>query len=119
MKHELVLDFKDQDGKRYIFTKKNFDKHVIRHVVLKEEGYFDTIKVLVRNCLPDMIYPSYSVKGAFAYYDSLGDTLDGTWYNIVIIFKDKVSNVYHIATAYRFRGEIREKKYKKSLTTRP
>lgn len=115
---ELVLDFLDHDGKRYVFTKKNFKKHSNKHKELLEPGYLKGVEKLVRNCHPRMIYPSYRESGSYVYYKKIKETFDGTLYDHAIIKKDK--GIYIIKTAFRFViREIREKYYGDCVKERP
>ena len=49
MEEVLILDFKDNEGKRFVFSKKNFDKHSKYHPELKDKEYFKTIVNLICN----------------------------------------------------------------------
>lgn len=117
-KEELILDFTDHDGKRYIFSKDNFDKHKKKHPELGQEGYLEDIKRHVCTCHPSMIYPCYSSTNRYAYYEYV-HLINGCkpLYHLVIIKKEKWK--YHIITAYQYAGEIREKRYTTSVTKRP
>ncbi|HVZ67240.1 MAG TPA: hypothetical protein VG917_03170 [Patescibacteria group bacterium] len=112
-----VLEFADTDGKKYVFHKKNYDKHSKRHPEILEPGYLKSLKEMILNCPPDMIFKSYTDRRAFVYYDSLAETPTGTWYNHAVIYKSK--GIYDIATAFRFVGQIREKRYWKCENKRP
>lgn len=117
MEEVLILDFKDNEGKRFIFSKENVDNHSKYHPELKDKEYFKTIVNLIHNCEPDMIYDSYKQKNRYVYYEYIGRIGFIEWYNQVVVQKTK--NLYIIITAYRFSGEIREKKYGGPLCRRP
>src|SRR6266702_3275722 len=69
-KDELILDFTDQDGKRYVFSKENFDKHKNKHPELLIKDFLQSrIKKTV--CEPEFIYPAYKEKNRFCYYSQL------------------------------------------------
>jgi hypothetical protein len=119
MDNDNVLDFLDHDQKRYVFTKKNYLKHIKKHKELLEVGYLKTIEKLIRNCPPKMIFPSYKQHNSYVYYQSTGkESINGTWYNRAIICK--TPGVYNIETAFRSREyEIRERRYGEPVKKRP
>ena len=114
---QVALSFNDSDGKRYVFSKKNFDKHKKKHPELLEAGYLKIIQNVICDCAVEMIYKSYDNPKIFCYYSELATIGSSTWYNKVVVMK--ANKEYHIMTAFRFCGDIREKKYHKCEKTRP
>ncbi|MCX6783902.1 MAG: hypothetical protein NT141_02435 [candidate division WWE3 bacterium] len=112
---EVQFDFKDKDGRRYIFDKENFSNHLLKHPELLREDFTERIKKAIIE--PTCIYPAYKSKGLFCYYYE-EFTFEGTTrYTKVVVRKTKYC--YIIITAFR-PTNIKETQYfKEPLWERP
>jgi len=109
-----VLDFKDKEGKRYIFTKQNFDNHAARHQELQIPNFIDRIKKAIIK--PDYVYPAFNKKHRFCYYYLEGEVAGTKRYTKVVV--DKTKYCYIIVSAYR-PTNLREESYGEALCYRP
>ncbi len=110
------MDFTDQDGKRYVFSKENFDKHKNKHPELLIKDFLQSrIKKTV--CEPEFIYPAYKEKNRFCYYYYEYEIGNRKWYTKVVV--EKTRWMYIIITAWRL-DKVHEKKYfTETLCKRP
>ncbi len=111
---ELILDFKDSDGKRYIFTKENYDKHKGIHPELLITNFLDRMKSAIIN--PLCIYPAYDNRQRFCYYYYEFEIEGIKRYTKVVVQKTK--DKYIIITGFR-PTNIKEEKYFKEPCKRP
>lgn len=109
-----LIDFKDSDGKRYIFTQENFDKHKDKHFPLTLPGFFNRMKDCILN--PTFIYPSYKDKNCFCFYYFEYEMNSRKRYTKVVVKRTKY--IYYILTGFR-PDNIPETKYFISPCTRP
>ncbi len=111
-----VLDFLDEDGKRYVFSEKNRQRHILKHPELREVNFPERIQKAITE--PKCIYPAYGLKrkNKFCYY-YYEFTLNGKpRYTKVVVLRTK--SLYVIMTAWR-DTKIKESKYFKELCQRP
>lgn len=115
-----VLDFKDNDGKRYIWTKKEYDYHVNQHPELGDPTYLGRVKTVI--FYPDEIYPAYKKKERYCFY--MKEIVPIRWrqrYTLVVIDKVKASRIlyiYMIRSSYR-PDHIKELQYSIKPCQRP
>jgi hypothetical protein len=107
MKNDFVLDFKDQNGKRYVFSRENFDKHKDKHPELSTKDFLQNcIKKTI--CESELIYPAYREKNRFCFYYYEYQIGDRKWYTKVVVEKTRWLSI--IITAFRL-DKVHEKKY--------
>lgn len=111
-----ILDFKDGDGKRFVFSKDNFEKHKNHHVELRDDNFVNNV-IKKAVCEPTFIYPAFKQKKRFCFY--LYEYSLGTfkWYAKVIV--DKRKWLYIIVTAFRLDKVKEECYFSKPLCKRP
>lgn len=117
MDHSInILDFKDSDNKRYIFSRKNYNNHLNKHPELKILNFLDRIREAILN--PYCIHPAFNQKETFCYYNLEFTIKSISRYTKVVVKKLKHGQ-YVILSAYR-PTDIKELKYyKEGLTYRP
>lgn len=114
-KAKPILDFKDKEDKRYIFSKENFNKHKVYHPEFLDTDFVNkVIKEAV--CKPDFIYPAYKQINRYCYYLYEYNIGADKWYTKVVV--EKMKWVYVIITAFRL-NKIQEARYSNKPCNRP
>lgn len=117
-KKTYVLDFIDDEGRRFVFTTENCESHAKRHSELRKKEYLKDIKKRLLNPDVDLIYPAYKHHNRYCYYEKISELCGKKWYDLIVI--QKRGTVYEVVSAFRFQGEIKELKYNlKSLCKKP
>lgn len=108
-REDNILDFVDEDGRRYIFSRANYEWHAKRHSELRKKEYLKDIKKRLLNPDVTLIYPAYKYNNRYCYYEKLSELCGRKWYDLIVVHKH--GSLYEIVTAFRFEGEIKELKY--------
>ncbi|MCA9371512.1 DUF4258 domain-containing protein [Candidatus Woesebacteria bacterium] len=104
---KYILDFKDEEGKRYTWLRKNYNRKRNKHPELEDENIaVKRIKETILNY--DYIYRSYQQKYRFCYYKKEYELAGRPRYTKVVVQKNK--GEYIIITAF-MPDTIHEKKY--------
>ncbi|RJQ38652.1 hypothetical protein C4559_00915 [Candidatus Microgenomates bacterium] len=127
---DFILDFCDQDGKRYVWKKERYDMKAKKHSELRDPSYLGRVKSVI--CHPDQIIPGYNEKkkriipNRYCYFikEAVKDHSNPR-YTVVVIDKtiDKTKSsgieyIYVVCSSYR-PDHIKELQYKIKPCKRP
>lgn len=116
-KKELIMDFMDHDGNRYVFCKDNYLNHCAYHKEIRDPDFLNEIvkKTIIE---PTFIYRAYKSKNRFCFYYLQYIFKGQKRYTKVMIVKVS-KKLFEIVTIFR-PGIIKEEKYNyKPLCKRP